>query len=129
MVKFGLFELCALLSSSKLYVMNTNNVIFKKVACRYSDINVCQAPLLDSSEVESIFVNSIEMLPNIPHFYKLWWSNETIPDDFEMEVTFKTLAIVKSIHTAWSIEKIEYSLYDSQVMETLDFNTSGTFHM
>ena len=69
------------------------------------------------------------MLPNIPHFYKLWWSNETIPDDFEMEVTFKTLAIVKSIHTAWSIEKIEYSLYDSQVMETLDFNTSGTFHI
>ena len=45
-----------------------------------------------------------------------------------MEVTFKTLAIVKSIHTAWSMEKIEYSLYDSQVMETLDFNTSGTFH-
>ena len=84
--------------------------------------------MLDSSEVESIFVDSTEMLPNIPHFYKLWWSNETIPDDFEMEVTFKTLAIVKSIHTAWSIEKIEYSLYDSQVMETLDFNTSGTFH-
>ena len=67
------------------------------------------------------------MLPSIPHFYKLWWSNETIPGSFEMEVTFKTLAIMKSIHTAWSIDKIEYSFYDSHFMETLDFNTSGSF--
>ena len=66
------------------------------------------------------------MLPNIPHFFKLWWSNEQLYENFEMEVTFQTLVIIKFIHTAWSIDKIEYSLYDAKFMHTLESNGSFT---
>ena len=78
--------------------------------------------MLNSPEVERIYIDSLEVFPNIPWFYKLWWSDEDLYESFEMEVTFKALAVLKFIHTAWNIDKIEYSLNDSTIMETLEFN-------
>lgn len=107
-----------------------------QVDCKYLSTEICQAPLLAIPSLTQVKIDDIEMNPP---FIKMWnFEMMNSNDQSILEISFQKLSVVKFIHTAWKIDKLEFSLnkppfewstFENNAGETWTYNENHAMPM
>ena len=83
------------------------------VSCNYEKKTICQYPLLSTMEKKDLEVKIDDKLIDIQSTLSIirkWETNDVIPSEIKVELSFHKHFIVRGYYTAWNVTKISYAL-------------------